>query len=72
MPNGKHTAFFGIINSKRDHPERYQTDLNELFAMVQNQTLTPLIHAALPIEQTALAHQMLDQGRAVGNIIIKN
>ena len=70
LPNGKRTAFFGILNSRQDQPERYQADLLELAALVQDGKLKPLVHATLPIDQIAHAHTLLEGWKVAGNLII--
>jgi NADPH:quinone reductase len=72
LPNGKSTSFFGILTSKQKQPRRYQDDLDALLALVRDGHIDPLVHATLPIEQTALAHQILENGHVIGNVVIQN
>ncbi len=71
LPNGKHAQFFGIVDSKRDHPERYQADLDELFALIRGDQLTP-IHQTFPLDEVPRAHELLDQGGTIGHIVVRN
>lgn len=67
----KEAKFFGIVNSKRDFPERFQEDLDELIALLSAGKLTPYIHEVLGLDEVPTGHRLLEEGKVVGQIVIK-
>lgn len=68
----KSVIFFGVIDSKKDFPERYQNDLNELVELVKTKTLKPHIHQVLTLDETANGHQLIDDAKSTGHLVIYN
>jgi NADPH:quinone reductase-like Zn-dependent oxidoreductase len=69
--SSKTVDFFGIVDSKRDFPERYQNDLNALCELVKNGQLKPAIHQVIPIDDVPKGHDLLEKGFVRGQIIVK-
>jgi len=67
----KETHFFGIVDSKRDFPERYQNDFNELVAMVEKKQLT-IFKKTYALTDARQAHIDLETGKIEGNIVFVN
>lgn len=68
--SNKKTIFFGIVDSKKEFPERYQSDLNELINLVKTGKLKPHIHETIRLEQIATAHQWIDDAITAGQTVI--
>lgn len=67
----KKVYFFGIIDSRKDYPERYQNDFNELINMVEKGQI--IIHKKVyALENARQAHIDLETGKTMGNIVFTN
>ena len=55
---------------KRRHADWFREDLTELFGLLADRKVKPLIAAKLPLEQAALAHEQLADGSVVGKIVL--
>ncbi|MEM8890600.1 MAG: zinc-binding dehydrogenase [Bacteroidota bacterium] len=68
--SNKEVHFFGIVDSKRDFPKRYQQDFDELLAMLSSGKLK--IHENIyPLSEARKAHLDLAEGRIKGNAILQ-
>ena len=60
--------FFIVYNLSA--PARKQA-IDALLAMLENNSLTHNIAARLPLDRIAEAHQLVEQGRALGNVVVQ-
>jgi NADPH:quinone reductase-like Zn-dependent oxidoreductase len=72
LPNGKSASFFGIVDSKKNNPNQFQKDFDELQQLVSTKLISPYIHQIFALDEITLAHQTLESGKAVGFVVIKN
>jgi NADPH:quinone reductase-like Zn-dependent oxidoreductase len=72
LSNGKSARFFGILDSKKEQPQRFQEDFDALVQLVEEGKIKPVIHEVLPLENAKKAHEMLGSGSVIGHLIIKN
>jgi NADPH2:quinone reductase len=70
--SGKKAVFFGSSDSKNAQPERHQADLSTLFQLLKKGFLKPTIFKVLTIDEVMTAHQLLQEGKVQGQIIILN
>jgi NADPH:quinone reductase-like Zn-dependent oxidoreductase len=68
--SSKKAIFFGIVDSKKDFPERYQKDLNELIELVISGKIKPHIHQIFNLDDTAKVHKCLEDGKSAGHLVI--
>ncbi len=55
---------------KRGEPDWFRQDLTLLFDLLARGELKPIIDRRLPLEQAALAHELLVKGENVGKIVL--
>ncbi len=72
LPNGKSASFFGILDSKKNNPNQFQNDFDELQQLVSTNLINPHIHQIFSLDEITLAHQTLESGKAIGFVVIKN
>ncbi len=67
LPNGKRVILGGI---KKKHPEWIREDLGVLLDMLSQGKITPIISKRLPLEEVAVAHELLEQGQVQGKLVL--
>lgn len=67
---GKSAEFFGIVDSRQLYPDRFQTDLTELFGLLENGAIKPVVQQRLKIEDAQKAHRLLDGGKVTGQLVL--
>ncbi|WP_366524355.1 zinc-binding dehydrogenase [uncultured Roseobacter sp.] len=60
-------GFFLVYDLPRDVLERA---CDELTRLLEDNCIEPFIAAHLPIEEIVDAHRMVDDGKAIGNIVV--
>ena len=66
----KKLSIYSIQMLKRRKPDWFRQDLTTLFDLLGRGQLQPLINRRLPLEQAALAHELLGKGDTVGKIVL--
>jgi NADPH2:quinone reductase len=66
----KKLLIYSIQMLKRRKPDWFRQDLTTLFDLLGRGDLKPIIDRRLPLEQAALAHELLAQGGTVGKIVL--
>src|SRR5262249_16476275 len=61
---------YSIQMLKRRQPDWFRQDLTTLFDLLGRGELKPVIDRKLPLEQAALAHELLGKGETVGKIVL--
>jgi NADPH:quinone reductase-like Zn-dependent oxidoreductase len=70
--SNKSAKFFGVMDSKKDFPERFRNDMSELFELLKQNKVKPLIYKELPLEDVQEAHQLIQDRKVEGQIVILN
>jgi NADPH:quinone reductase-like Zn-dependent oxidoreductase len=70
LPNGKSAAIYSIAPLKKKHPEWFRQDLTELFLLLEEGRVEPVISKRLKLTEAALAHQLLEERGVKGKIIL--
>jgi len=65
----KDVHFFGIVDSRNDHPDRYQNDFTKLLRLVENGQLH-LHFATYKLEEARQAQLDLENGKIRGQLIL--
>ena len=66
----KRFMLYSIQMLKRREPDWFRQDLTTLFGLLERGEVKPLIDRRLPLEQAALAHQLLGKGETIGKIVL--
>jgi NADPH:quinone reductase-like Zn-dependent oxidoreductase len=66
----KSLSVYSIQMLKRRKPDWFRQDLTTLFDLLARGELKPVIDRRLPLEQAALAHELLGKGETVGKIVL--
>jgi NADPH2:quinone reductase len=66
----KRLLIYSIQMLKRRKPDWFCRDLTTLFDLLGRGELKPVIDRRLPLEQAALAHELLGKGDTVGKIVL--
>src|SRR5262249_254017 len=66
----KRLFIYSIQMLKRQKPDWFRQDLAALLDLLGRGELKPVIDRRLPLEQAALAHELLVKGETVGKIVL--
>lgn len=69
-PDGRSATFYGIKINKDAHPDWFKTDLNELFQLLLQGKIDPIVSAVLPLEEAPNALAMLEQRQVTGKVVL--
>lgn len=69
LPDGRSARFFGIVDSREQHPERFARDLGYLLDLLAGGQVKPLIFQRFALDEAARAHEVLDGGRVRGQLV---
>jgi NADPH2:quinone reductase len=67
LPNGKR-VILGAIQKK--HPEWIREDLRVLLELLSQGKITPIIGKRLPLQEAAVAHELLEHGQVQGKLVL--
>lgn len=70
LSRNKRFSIYSIQMLKRREPDWFRQDLTTLLGLLERGQLKPLIDRKLPVEQAALAHELLGKGETVGKIVL--
>lgn len=64
-------AFYSITDLRSSHPDWYKEDLTKLFQLLSNKDIEPNIWKVMPLAEAVQAHQLLEEGKVRGKIVLK-
>ncbi len=70
LTRNRKLRIYSIQMLKRRRPNWFRQDLTTLFDLLAQGKLKPVIDRRLPLEQAALAHELLVKGKNVGKIVL--
>lgn len=70
--SGKKAVFYGSGDSKKAEPARHTADMNKLFELLKGGLVKPKIFKVFGLDDVKEAHQILQEGKVQGQIIISN
>jgi NADPH:quinone reductase-like Zn-dependent oxidoreductase len=70
MPNDKSAEFYGITALYMRDKKPFMDDLPQLFKLLEEGKIKPIIAAKFPILEAAKANQLLESGQIIGNIVL--
>lgn len=71
LPNGHAAAFYSIGAMRRTHPDWFREDLAQLFSMLENGRIAPVVAEVLPLEDARRAHERIEAGEVAGKLILR-
>jgi NADPH:quinone reductase-like Zn-dependent oxidoreductase len=60
----------GIGGYKERHPDWFRADLTQLFNLLAEKKIQPVVAARLPLEEVRRAHELLEQRRVQGKLVL--
>ena len=70
LPGRKRIVPYSIQWLKRVKPALFRQDLTELFSLLQQQKIKPLVAQRLPLREARHAHEVLGTGSVTGKIVL--
>ena len=70
LSRNKRFLIYSIQMLKRREPDWFRQDLTTLLGLLERGELKPVIDRRLPLEQAALAEELLGKGETVGKIVL--
>lgn len=69
---GNPVHMYSVTTLKQQRPAWFFEDVQQLFALLQNGVIQPLISHRLPFHDVARAHEMLAASTAAGKIVLSH
>jgi NADPH:quinone reductase-like Zn-dependent oxidoreductase len=70
LPSGKSIKGYGISASYKRNKKPFIEDLSLLFGLLAERKIRPIIANKFPILEAAKANELLESGKAIGNIVL--
>ncbi|MBC8264339.1 MAG: zinc-binding dehydrogenase [Anaerolineales bacterium] len=70
LPNGRSTAFYSIGSLREKHADWFRADLTELFDLLAQGKIKPVIAERMPLSEAARAHELVEQAAVKGRIVL--
>jgi NADPH2:quinone reductase len=70
LSRSKRITIYSIQTLKRRNPDWFRQDLTTLFGLLERGDLKPLVDRRLPLEQAAVAQELVGKGETVGKIVL--
>jgi len=71
LPGSKRKVFYSITELRKQHPGWFFDDLNELFELLTKSKIKPSIWKRLPLSEARRAHELIEQSKPQGKIILE-
>ncbi|NGY04716.1 medium chain dehydrogenase/reductase family protein [Solimonas terrae] len=69
-PDGRRTTFYNIQTRREKRPRDFADDLGELFGLLKDGSLSPLIAGRWPLADAAKIHTRIDAGEFTGKCVL--
>lgn len=70
LPAKPGTNFYVITSLRKKHPDWFKTDLNELFKLLSQRKIKPVIGKIMVLDQAAEAHKLVENYEVEGKIVL--
>jgi len=70
FPGKKKIFFYTITDYMKKHPEWFNQDLRELFDLLKNEKIKPVIAMRKPLSEAAHCHELLNSSSITGKIVL--
>ena len=71
LPSSRRKTFYSITDLRNRHPEWFANDLNRLFELLANSKIKPSIWKRMPLSEARKAHELIEQSKPIGKIILE-
>jgi NADPH:quinone reductase-like Zn-dependent oxidoreductase len=70
-PNNRSTNFYSIGATRKKQPGWFSEDLTELFDLLVQNKIKPIIGTQMPLVEARHAHELIEQGNVCGKIVLR-
>lgn len=70
LPNGRSTTFYSIGSWRKKHAGWFYQDLIELFDLLAQGKIKPVISRRMPLAEAARAHELIEQAAVQGKTVL--
>lgn len=70
LPNGRSTTFYSIGPLRKKHADWFCDDLTQLFELLAQDKIKPIIWKRLPLSEAKHAHELIEQADVAGKIVL--
>lgn len=70
LPNNRLAAFYSIGAMRQQHPEWFSEDLVQLFELLSQGKIKPVIAAQMPLTEAKAAHELIEKAAVQGKIVL--
>ena len=70
LPNGRSTAFYSIGALRKKHADWFHADLTELFNLLAQDKIKPVIAERMRLDEAARAHELVERAAVQGKIVL--
>ncbi|MCP4544193.1 MAG: zinc-binding dehydrogenase [Chloroflexi bacterium] len=70
LPNGRSAAFYSITQLRKKQADWFNEDLTELFNLLAQGKIKPVIAERMPLAEAARAHNLIEQAAVKGKIVL--
>lgn len=71
LPNGRSADFYSIGSWRKKHPDWFRLDLTQLFHLLDEGKIQPVIWKRISLEDLVRAHGWIEEAAPVGKIVIE-
>ncbi len=71
LPSSHRKTFYSITDLRNQHPDWFANDLNRLFELLSNSKIKPSIWKRMPLSEARHAHELIEQSKPIGKIILE-
>ena len=71
LPNGCKSAFYSIGSLRKKRPDWFKEDLTELFNLLAEGKIKPVIEKRMKLDQAAKAHELIEQAAVKGRLVFE-
>jgi len=70
LPNGRSATMYSITSLRKKHAGWFHEDLTELFDLLAQGKIKPIIAERMPLAEAARAHELVEQAAVKGKIVL--
>jgi len=70
LPGSRRKVFYSITAMRKQHPDWFVQDLTTLFDLLSEGQIKPVIWKRLPLSEARLAHELIEQSKPAGKIVL--
>jgi NADPH:quinone reductase-like Zn-dependent oxidoreductase len=71
LPSSRRMTFYSITALRRKHPDWFAHDLSKLFELLSRSKIKPSIWKRMPLSEARKAHELIEQSKPIGKIILE-